>query len=291
MLLYDSKKTTKIQEKYQSNKGELLAFIHFCQKHRFLLYPREFVLVTDHIALKAVKTMAFPRSLSLRWLDVVSNFYFTVEFRKGRDIPDVDYLSRVNLPEEEGNTENKDENEIDEEETNPLIIHEITGAANVSNHELVSEESFKAEQNQDQTIQDVKNWITSGTTPEISDLSPMPISYRQYLGILPVLAIENGLLVRKKQDQEHLEMMETRPCIPESLQDKIIKQIHEETGHKKLHPTFHLLLMRYWLPAPTRAILRVIATCEICQRKDQSVSSKLRSQKRMIYSTRCSQPM
>ena len=34
--------------------------------------------------------------------------------------------------------------EIDEEETNPLIIHEITGAANVSNHELVSEESFKA---------------------------------------------------------------------------------------------------------------------------------------------------
>ena len=45
---------------------------------------------------------------------------------------------------------------MDPEEANPLIIHEITGATKVSNHELISEESFKAEQDQDQIIQDVK---------------------------------------------------------------------------------------------------------------------------------------
>ena len=54
VILYDSRRCTEIESRYQSNKGELLAFIWACQKHRFLLYPREFVLVTDHLALKAI---------------------------------------------------------------------------------------------------------------------------------------------------------------------------------------------------------------------------------------------
>ena len=81
VILYDSRRCTEIESRYQSNKGELLAFIWACQKHRFLLYPRKFIFVADHIALKAIKTMAFPRSLSLRWLAIVANFNFTVEYR------------------------------------------------------------------------------------------------------------------------------------------------------------------------------------------------------------------
>lgn len=52
---------------YQSNDELWCAFIWGCQKHRFLLYPRKFIFVTDHMALKAIQTMAFSRSLSLRW--------------------------------------------------------------------------------------------------------------------------------------------------------------------------------------------------------------------------------
>ena len=80
VILYDSRRCTEIESRYQSNKGELLSLIWACQKHRFLLYPRKFIFVTDHIAIKAIKTMAFPRSLSLRWLEIVANFKFTAEY-------------------------------------------------------------------------------------------------------------------------------------------------------------------------------------------------------------------
>ena len=55
VILIDFKKTTATESRYQSNKGEMLAFMFFCKKHKFLLYPRKFIFVTDHIALKSIK--------------------------------------------------------------------------------------------------------------------------------------------------------------------------------------------------------------------------------------------
>lgn len=61
---------------------------------QFLLDLREFFLVTYHWALKAINTMVSPRSLSLRWLEIITNFNLTVEYRKAKDRIDVNFLSR-----------------------------------------------------------------------------------------------------------------------------------------------------------------------------------------------------
>ena len=288
MILFDSKKTTKIEERYQSNKGELLAFIWACQKHRFLLYPRRFIFVTDHIALKAIKTMSFPRSLSLRWLDIVSNFNFSVEYRKAKLHGDVDFLSRHVARDKEGNENGEEEEE--QEENNALVIHQIMNTTPHS--QPITEEEFKDAQDRDEDIQTVKQWLESGETPGRAELLRAPIEQRQYLGILPALQIQrDGLLVRKKMPQEHLEIKEIRPCIPKELQENIIMRTHGQAGHVRLHKMFHLILQRYWLPTPVKMISMTIAKCTICQKKMQSVGHQLRSQRNMIYTTRCSQPM
>ena len=292
VILYDSRRCTEIESRYQSNKGELLAFIWACQKHRFLLYPRKFIFVTDHIALKAIKTMAFPRSLSLRWLEIVANFNFTVEYRKAALHTDVDFLSRHVPNTKEGSHPTTPPNDEDSElESNALIIHQISWK-NQQGQDETTEECFKTAQEEDEIISEAKSWITSGKIPEKRDLLQMPIELRQYLGIMPALQIlPNGVLVRKKMDGDHPETKHLRPCIPTRLQEKIIARMHQEAGHIRLHKLFHLLLQRYWLPTPTKTIMRVISQCLTCQKKMESVGHKLRSQKEVMYSTRSSEPM
>ena len=71
---------------------------------------------TDHQALKAIKTMAFPRSLSIRWLEVVTNFNFEVEYQKAELIKDVDYLSRTTPEEDKTGSDDHQSNDNEEED-------------------------------------------------------------------------------------------------------------------------------------------------------------------------------
>ena len=292
VILYDSRRCTEIEGRYQSNKGELLAFIWACQKHRFLLYPRKFIFVADHIALKAIKTMAFPRSLSLRWLEIVANFNFTVEYRKAALHTDVDFLIRhVPHSNEDGDAAKPQEDKDTEQESHALIIHQISMNDSQEQDEN-AEGSFVKAQEEDEIIKEVKNWLSSGNAPEKKDLLEMQIDLRQYLGIIPALQVQpHGLLVRKKIEGEHPETKDLRPCIPTKLQEKIISRIHEEASHVRLHKLFHLILQRYGLPTPTKTIMRVISKCMTCKKKMDSVAHKLRSQKEIMYSTRTSDLM
>ena len=88
----------------------------------------------------------------------------------------------------------------------------------------------------------------------------------------------DGLLVRKKLPGEHPEMKELRPCIAQSLQKRIILQMHKQGGHIRLHKLFHLLLQRYWMPTPTKIIMATIANCLTCPKKTLSVGHSLKAQ-------------
>ena len=233
--------------------------------------------------------MAFPRSLSIRWLEVVTNFNFEVEYQKAELIKDVDYLSRTTPKEDK--TGSDDHHEEEEQETNALVIHQITdNSADQFND--VSEKEFREAQKEDEIICEVKRWIESGKTPEKRELLQMPVELRKYLGILPALQIQpDGLLVRKKLQGEHLEVREMRPCIPKKLQERLIMQMHVQAHHVRLHKLFHLILQRYWMATPTKAIMMVITNCLTCQKKLHSVGHHLRSQKNVVYITRVSEPM
>ena len=117
----------------------------------------------------------------------------------------------------DGPPDDGDDDDDTNHESNALIIHQISWKDN-QGHDETTEECFKAAQEQDEIINQVKDWINSGKTPEKKELLQMPIELRQYLGIMPALQIQpNGLLVRKKLEGEHLETRQLRPCIPAKL--------------------------------------------------------------------------
>ena len=90
--------------------------------------------------------MSFLRSLSIRWLEVVTNFNFEVEYQNAELIKDVDYLSRTTPKEDK--TGSDDHHEEEEQETNALVIHQMTdNSADQFND--VSEEEFRRAQEED----------------------------------------------------------------------------------------------------------------------------------------------
>ena len=114
--------------------------------------------------------MAFPRSLSLRWLEIVANFNFTAEYRRAALHTDVDFLSR-HVPNVETGAEAErppDEDGDDDDtnhESNALIIHQISWKDN-QGHDETTEECFKAAQEQDEIIIHVKGLMNSAKIPE-----------------------------------------------------------------------------------------------------------------------------
>ena len=112
--------------------------------------------------------MAFPRSRSLRRLEIVANFNFTVEYRKAALHTDVDFLS-LHVPNAEAgaNADRPPDNDGDDDdidhESNALIIHQISWKDNQGQDETI-EECFKAAQEQDETIHQVKDWMNSAKT-------------------------------------------------------------------------------------------------------------------------------
>ena len=286
VIVYDSKKLTKQQMRMDSNKGELFNFIWACNKHRFLLFGRPFVWFTDNKNLKSIHTMQFPRNISNRWINTIANFNFEVRHRSGKHHSDVDYLSRHGASEhhngrEEDEIFDDDENAIliheinlntstspENTQHNNTIANDVPSINNSSTaptaptnlpstmpsstsgleHELTPKDVIKEEQNRDQTIQLVKEWLNSNKTPERHELLSLPVEARQYAGILPALEVQDGLLVREKLPNEHLELKNARICIPQALAPQIIKEVHHQAQHGRFYKTYHLLLSRFWLP-------------------------------------------
>ena len=66
VIAYGARKLKASERNYGSNKGELLAVIHFMEKWKFYLWPRKFVLRTDHRALRWIKEMEVPNPMATR---------------------------------------------------------------------------------------------------------------------------------------------------------------------------------------------------------------------------------
>ena len=94
VLLYGSRKNNPAQQKYHSNRLELMSFVWSCESNKYLLFPRFFIWCSDNNSLRHIRTMFPPRGLIARWLNTLSNFNFEVRHKKGKQMTHVDFLSR-----------------------------------------------------------------------------------------------------------------------------------------------------------------------------------------------------
>ena len=92
---------------YTVSEKELLAIVYAVKKLRFYLHSREpFVVVTDHQAIKWLFSLKDPAGRLARWIVVLQEYNFTVEYRPGRHMEAPDCLSRDILPPQQETEQN-----------------------------------------------------------------------------------------------------------------------------------------------------------------------------------------
>ena len=94
-IAFASKSLTKAQRRYCVTRRELLAIVTFTNQFRHYLLGREFLIRTDHSALRWIMSFKEPTNQMARWLEILSQFNFKLEHRAGRNHLNADALSRI----------------------------------------------------------------------------------------------------------------------------------------------------------------------------------------------------
>ena len=94
-VFYASCSLNKSQRRYCVTRRELLAVVFFVTKFKHYLFGRQFVVRTDHSALRWLMSFKEPCDQMARWLEALSQFNFSIVHRKGKQHGNADGLSRA----------------------------------------------------------------------------------------------------------------------------------------------------------------------------------------------------
>ena len=91
---YASRTMNKSEKNYCVTDKELLAVKFFIEYFRQYLIGRRFIVRSDHQALKWLFSLKEPKGRIARWIEILSAFDFSVEYRAGKKHQNADALSR-----------------------------------------------------------------------------------------------------------------------------------------------------------------------------------------------------
>ena len=94
VISYGSRTLNKAEKNYCVTDKELLSVKFFCEYYRQYLLGYPFLIRTDHQALKWLFSLREPKNRIARWIEILSQFDFTIDHRPGKQHSNADSLSR-----------------------------------------------------------------------------------------------------------------------------------------------------------------------------------------------------
>ena len=98
VIAYGSRTLNKSERNYWVTDKELLAVKHFIEHYKHYLLGRVFTVRTDHQALRWLFSLKEPKYRIARWIEVLSAYHFTVEYRPGKRHGNADAMPRCPNP-------------------------------------------------------------------------------------------------------------------------------------------------------------------------------------------------
>lgn len=95
VIAYYSHAFSKQERNYCTTRRELLAVILAVKQFHHYLYGTKFIVRTDHGSLTWLHRFKNPEGQLARWLELLSSYDFSIEFRPGRHHLNADGLSRI----------------------------------------------------------------------------------------------------------------------------------------------------------------------------------------------------
>ena len=250
VVCYASRSLTKTEQNYQNLEREALGTIWGMEKFHYFLYGKEFTLETDQKPLVSIyKKHMIDISPRVQRLIVRSFPYqpFTVVYKKGKDIPVADALSRVSPMDPEDNIKL------------PIIAVNMITKLVLTSTFAKDNFSRKLDRIRERTQQDeqltrLSRYIYTGFPCEKKNL---PRDLQDYWNHRDMLSIENGLVT-----------CGSRIIVPHEMRAEILQYIHE--GHQGKERCLLRARNTVFWPRISYDIQELIEKCIICQEHGRS---------------------
>lgn len=228
VIAYWSRQLQKSERNYSTIEREALAVISAVKEFYPYLYGFNFTLVTDHNPLTTLKALKDVGGRLARWMLFLQQFSFEFQYKPGSQHTNADCMSRIP----------------------PLQKPQVAAVTSQADPFTITD--IKEAQSQDKTITDAMNALRKGKLP-----SNFPESDR--------FVIKDGLLCRKLSKGEARGSHQI--VVPHTLQDCVLKQLHDGSGHLGKKKTFKKVQAHYYWPGYSNDVARWIQQCHRCQQR------------------------
>ena len=236
VIAYAAKSLSKTERNYSTTRKELLALVWGLEHFEPYLWGRHFTVRTDHNALRWLRNFKNPKGQVARWLERLSEFNFTVEYRTGQRHGNADGMSRI---------PNDNANDMEQSQ----ITLNVNSTVNSSNQQSwkCNLPNIRRGQRDDPALNPVILWVKKGERPsrkEIADADPVTCSLWSQFSRLKIV---DGLLYREFESEDG-KCKIVQLIIPKVMTEEIMKALHDlpSAGHLGVNKMTDKVRQRYY---------------------------------------------
>ena len=290
VIAYGSRTMSKSERNYCVTDRELLAVKYFVDYYKHYLLGRTFVVRSDHQALKWLFSLKEPKNRIARWIEILSAFSFSIEYRPGKKHGNADSMSRCPDPRDcqcEDDVSNtslrcgpcekcrrrsmemqSQTHGIHRNTVSPLTAEDrvIGDAIRTTTGFIRSTAKLREEQRKDPDIGPVCNWMKTGLRPSSEAITGLSAATRHYCSQWDSLFMKDGVMYRKFSRKDGTATYH-QFVVPKSLRSELLHQVHNNvlSGHLGRKKTREKTLRTsYWFGLREDVDIWV-AKCDDCE--------------------------
>lgn len=240
VIEYYSRVLSKPERNYCVTRKELLAIVKSVNHFHKYLYGQEFLVRTDHAALKWLMEMKQPEGQIARWLEKLQQYHFKIKHRPGKLHNNADALSR---------------RPCKEECKHCLRVEQREGIITIRRTMFSENQEWTTGQLRDAQLKDsdIEPFLrlkeNNEARPSWTDISEKGLTFKALWAQWDSLLIENGLLKRAWESADGKEL-KTQLIVPKEKISEVLEEMHggKSGAHLGVNKTLEKIRNRfYWV--------------------------------------------
>ena len=258
-------------------RRELLAMVVFLKHFRQYLYGNKVTIRTDHGALRWLVNFRDPQGQMARWLQVISEYNFTIVHQDGRSHGNADGLSRKPCSQCGRN----DQPEALAEGADTTTVEGTTytinaGVRAVTIWPTITCEDMKKAQMEDTSIQ----WVLEekgrlAERPDWKVISSKSSAMQTYWRLWDQLTVKDGVLCRRWELDDG-RLGKWRTVLPEKYRLDLVRELHggKSSGHLGVKKTTAKVCARFYWSGIHADVRSAIRQCNVCAKRKSPAKAR-----------------
>ncbi|KAJ8015006.1 hypothetical protein DPEC_G00021660 [Dallia pectoralis] len=263
VIAYYSRTFSRPEKNYCVTRRELLAVVESVNQFKYYLCGLKFLIRTDHASLKCFLSFREPEGQVARWIERLQEYNFTILHRKGEAHTNADGLSRRPCPTECSHcsrAEDRDHEAVKENEARCRALR------------LDQPADWATEQQKDQELKDVMEWVGKGQRPEWQEVAVASPGVRGLWAQWDSLSLRDGMLWRRwKEPATGRERWQV--VVPQCRRQEVLAHHHGQpgVGHFWVNKTLKRLQQAFYWVTCRREVQVYCQHCDACTARKGSM--------------------